>query len=325
MSSPRELLEPFLLELSLFLNLSTVGAYRYQLGCFFDYLEAQGVEHVGSVTHAVWDSYGHRLNTVPGKRGKLFSDSYKHLALQVPRSFLDWAYHRGHTLIDFESYPLSRAPLPSQKSIPSVAQIRKLLESPDTSNPRGLRDRLILDVFYTLGLRRQESLALDIGDINFKQQSLRVMGKGQRERCLPLTDRLSKLLSDYLKDVRPHLRPFPDEQAFWVSTYSGRRLTAESVSNIVMRHSKEVGLEGMHAHLLRHCCATHLLEAGATPKQIQTILGHVQAGSTDHYTHVSTEELKREFKRCHPRAHDCPTGAPFHRPVKAGAPVGPVS
>ena len=119
---------------------------------------------------------------------------------------------------------------------------------------------------------------------------------------MPLSDRLCKLLDSYLKSTRPNLRPFPDEEALWVSSYSGRRLTSESLLNIVTKYGKQVGLDGMHPHLLRHCCATHLLESGADLRWIQRFLGHASTQSTDLYTRVDSEELKREFRRCHPRA-----------------------
>lgn len=311
MSSPRELLEPFLLELSLSLSSSTVGAYRYQLGWFFEFLDSRDLRQVGCITPDDLLAYRHRLDTVPGKRGKLFSERYKQLALQVPTAFLKWAYQTGHTLVDFENGPVNKAPYPTEKPVLSVRQISRFLEAPDPNSPSGRRDRLILDIFYTLGLRRQESLRLNLADISFQRQTLRVMGKGRKERLMPLSERLCKLLDRYMRNIRPSLRPFPDEEALWVSPYSGRRLTSESLLNIVLKYGEKVGLEGMHPHLLRHCCATHMLEAGACLRRIQQFLGHASTKSTDLYTRVSSEELKREFRRCHPRAlHPSPGVCP---------------
>lgn len=302
MSSPRELLEPFLLELSLSLASSTVDAYRYQLGCFFEFLDSRGVRQVGCITPEDLAAYRYHLDTVPGKRGKLVSERYKQFALQVPTTFLKWACCAGHVLVELDSGPVNKAPQPTERPVLSVRQISKFLEAPNPNSPSGRRDRLILDIFYTLGLRRQESLRLDLGDINFCRQTLRVMGKGRKERLMPLSGRLCKLLASYIKDTRPHLRPFPDEEALWVSSYSGRRLTAESILKIVIKYGERVGLEGLHPHLLRHCCATHMLEAGACLVWIQQFLGHASTESTDLYTRVSPEEMKREYRRCHPRA-----------------------
>jgi len=300
--SPRELLEPFLLELRLSLASSTVGAYRYQLDQFFEFLDSRGVRQVGCITPEDLAAYRYHLDTVPGKRGQLVSERYKELALQVPTTFLKWACCAGHTLVDLGNGPVPKAPQPTERPVLSVRQILKFLEAPDPNSPSGRRDRLILDIFYTLGLRRQESLQLNLGDISFGKQTLRVMGKGRKERLMPLSDRLCKLLASYIKDTRPNLRPFPDEDALWVSSYSGRRLTSESLLKIVLKYGEKVGLEGMHPHLLRHCCATHMLEAGACLVRIQQFLGHASTKSTDLYTRVSPEEMKREFRRCHPRA-----------------------
>jgi len=305
-SSPGELLEPFLQELSLSLSSSTVGVYRYQLGRFFEFLETRGVKQVGCITPRDLAAYRHHLETVPGKRGKLVSDRYKQLALQVPQAFLKWACCTGLVLESAERFCpetlKGRAPHPTEKPVLSVAQVSKLLEAPDPNSPSGRRDRLILEVFYTLGLRRQESLVLDLSDISFQKQTLRVMGKGRKERLMPLSQRLCKLLDGYIRNTRPHLRPFPEEQALWISPNSGRRLTSESLMVVVVRSGRLVGLEGLHPHLLRHCCATHMLEGGASLKQIQTFLGHAGTKSTDHYTRVSPHDLQKEFRRCHPRA-----------------------
>lgn len=303
MPSPRELLEPFCQELALSLADSTVKAYRYQLEQFLEFLEARGVREVGCITPDDLAAYRSHLQTVPGKRGKLFSVRYQEHALGTPKAFFQWACSAGHILVAPEIRPQSnKAPHPTEKTVYSVRQIERLLEAPDPDTPSGKRDRAILEVFYSLGLRRRESLMLDLGDLNFHRQSLRVMGKGSKERLLPLSRRLCELLDGYMRNTRPHLRPCPDEQALWVSTYSGRRLTSESLLKIVQRYGNQVGLEGMHPHLLRHSCATHMLEGGADLSLIQRFLGHSEPRTTAHYAQVSVEELKREHRRCHPRS-----------------------
>jgi integrase/recombinase XerD len=299
-SSPRELMEPYLAERSLYVSASTVTGDLFHLSRFVDELEDKGLSHVGLITFEVLDRYRHQLDTVPGERGSLYSDAFKHKALQVPRLFLLWSFREGHTLVDFSSYPLPHRTLP-EIEVPSVEQVRKLLEAPDASRPPGRRDRLILESFYTLGLRRRESHRLDIGDLNFTQQTVRVVGKRQRERLLPLSQRLCRLLADYLKESRPYLRPFPGEQALWVSPQNGTRLSYTYLRSIVWRNSQKLGLGKIYPHLLRHACATHMLEAGAKLEQIQAFLGHNVPSSTERYAQVTDAELRREFERCHPR------------------------
>lgn len=301
MSSPRELLAPYLEERSLYVSVSTVKDDRFHLQRFFRFLDRQNVTHVGTLNLDTLAAYQRYLQTVPGKRGKLASESYLYKSLCLPKLFLEWAFRNGLTLESVESFSLPHCTNP-EPEIPTVEQVQKLLEAIDPSSPRGKRDSLILESFYTLGLRRRESHQLNLVDLNLAKQTLRVRGKNQRERLLPVSDRLCGLFSDYLKKGRPYLRPCPDEEALWVSQSNGTRLCYESLRNTVYRTAQKVGLSGIYPHLLRHACATHLLEAGAELSAIQAFLGHNSPDSTERYTHVSQQELQTVFGRCHPRA-----------------------
>jgi integrase/recombinase XerD len=301
-SSPRELLEPYLTERALVVSASTVASDLFYLGRFFEFLDESGLSHVGQTTFETLDRYRRQLDTMPGKRGAPLSKAFKQKALQIPRFFLSWSFREGHTLLDFESYPLPTRRLQDSIEVPTVDQVEKLLELPDTSSPQGRRDRLVLESFYTLGLRRRESHRLYIGDLNFTHQTVRVMGKRSRERILPLSDRLCRLLSDYLKNTRPFLRPLPEEQALWISSQTGKRLCFSSLREVVYRNAEKLGLGRVYPHLLRHAAATHMLEAGAKLEQIQVFLGHTVPASTERYAQVTDEELKREHRRSHPRA-----------------------
>ena len=178
---------------------------------------------------------------------------------------------------------------------------RSRMEAPDASCPEGFRDRLILECFYTLGLRRKECHRLDLADLELGAGTLKVMGKGSRERLLPLSPRLVELFKAYLRDGRPALRPSPEESALWVSPQSGRRLGYSTVKQRLDRFGDQVGLK-VHPHLLRHACATHLLEGGADVESIAQLLGHKRTDSTSHYAQVKPAEMRSEHARCHPRA-----------------------
>ena len=302
MSSPRALLEPYLAERALYVSESTVSGDLFHLKRFFAFLDERGVEHVGAISLEVLEAYRYRLDTVPGKRGTLASGAFKHKALHVPRLFLLWAFREGHTLVDFDSFPLPHRTLP-EIVVPTVVQAQKLLEAPSLNSPSGRRDRLVLESFYTLGLRRRESHRLNIDDLDLSRQTVRVMGKRSRERLLPLSSRLCKLFGDYIKQDRPCLRPFPSERALWVSPQNGTRLGHTYLRCIVWRNSEKLGLGRVYPHLLRHACASHMLEAGARLEQIQAFLGHAVPSSTDRYAQVTDSELQEHFKRYHPRAH----------------------
>ena len=301
MSSPRALLESFLAERALYVSASTACGDLFYLQRFLEFLEERKVKRVGAVSLEMLEAYRHRLNTVPGKRGEQLSEAYKHRALHVPRLFMMWALREGHTLVDFERFPLPHRTLP-EIVVPTVAQVEMLLNAPDPNSPPGRRDRLVLESFYTLGLRRRESHRLNIEDLNLSQQTVKVMGKWSRERVLPLSSRLCRLLSEYLKEARPYLRPFPEERALWVSPQNGTRLGYTYIRDIVWRNSEKLGLGKIYPHLLRHACATHMLEAGAKLEHIQAFLGHSVPSSTERYTQVTDSELQKVHRHFHPRA-----------------------
>lgn len=301
MSSPRALLEAFNAERSTCWAASTVRGDLFYFERFLKFLERQGVDHIGAITFETLDAYRYGLDGVLGCRGKPLSPRYKQKAVAIPRLFLMWAYRHGHTLVNFGSYPLPRASSPTIQA-PTVAQLTKLLAAPDTSTPSGLRDLLILECFYTLGLRRHECYQLDVGDLSLRQQTLRVLGKPLRERLMPLSDRLCRLLEEYLQVARPRLRIYPDEQALWIAPSTGQRLGEVSIRHMVARTSVRAGLPKLYPHLLRHACGTHMFEAGADIAQIQAFLGHSRLSSTQRYVRVSPDEMASLLKRCHPRA-----------------------
>lgn len=303
MSSPRELLEAFNNERSSYWAASTVRGDLFYSERFLKFLEGQGVDHVGAITFETLDAYRYGLDTILGCRGKPLSPRYKQKAVAIPRQFLLWAYRCGHTLVDFDSYVLPRASSPTIQA-PTVAQMSKLLAAPDVSTPLGLRDLLILECFYTLGLRRHECYRLDLEDLSLRQQTLRVLGKPLRERLMPLSVRLCRLMEEYLQNARPRLRAYPDEQALWIAPSTGRRLGDVSIRHMVARASVRVGLPMLYPHLLRHACGTHMFEAGADIAQIQAFLGHSRISSTERYVSVSPDEIASLLKRCHPRMAD---------------------
>lgn len=301
MPSPRSLI-PFHLEArALVVSPVTVrGSGRYAEQ-FVTFLEGRGIEEISSVTEANLADYAVELRTrLSRRRGRPLSDAYIASSLGAAKSFLVWAHQAGFLLVDLSTFPIAR-PLQKLKAVPSAEQVQKLLEAPDASCPEGFRDRLILECFYTLGLRRQECHRLDMADVELGAGTLKVMGKGSKERLLPLSPRLAELFAAYLWDGRKALRPRPEESALWVSPQSGRRLGYSTVKQRLNRFCDQVGLK-VHPHLLRHACATHLLEGGADVGHIQRLLGHKRLDSTSHYAQVKPAEMRSEHARCHPRA-----------------------
>ncbi|QVL55497.1 MAG: tyrosine recombinase XerC [Simkaniaceae bacterium] len=194
-------------------------------------------------------------------------------------------------------------PIPKALSYPEV---QEFFDQPNTEKFLGLRDRSIMELFYSSGLRISELAGINRGDVNFQARSLRVRGKGKKERIVPITQNVAKWIQKYLDDPRryeegkPHFQKDPD--AIFLNKW-GKRLTTRSIDRLFKTHLQKSGLAGnITPHTIRHTIATHWLENGMDLKTIQVLLGHASLGTTTIYTRVSSK-LKREvYERSHPRA-----------------------
>lgn len=187
----------------------------------------------------------------------------------------------------------------------SPEEVENLLKSfPENSrNPLSIRNRAILELMYSSGLRASETADLKIGSIHFDQEIVRVFGKGGKERIVPTGKPTLKLLKKYITEVRPILqKENPEESALFLS-YRGSRLDRERIWAIVKEAAKIAGIaKNIHPHTLRHSFASHLLENGADLRIIQEMLGHADISTTQIYTHVDQRRLLKIHKQFHPRA-----------------------
>jgi integrase/recombinase XerC len=181
-------------------------------------------------------------------------------------------------------------------------EIELLLSVPDTSTEIGLRDRAILEVLYSAGLRVAEICSLDTGDIDSQASELRVVGKGDKERVALLGKPALRAVDAYLHKSRPEMAARPSETALFLNRYGGR-LSARSIERLVKRYALEAGLDpNFHTHTLRHSFATHLLDGGADLRVVQDLMGHSSPATTQIYTYVSTEQARKVYLKSHPRA-----------------------
>ena len=181
--------------------------------------------------------------------------------------------------------------------------MHELLNLPDVTDVLGLRDRCILELFYATGIRRSELVRVDVEDINRDTGVLMVRkGKGGKDRVVPVGERVLSWLDRYLEDSRPLLLLHLDEHALFLTGY-GERFNPMSVGNWVRRMLDQIGVkkEGS-CHLLRHSCATHMLENGADIRFIQQLLGHARLDTTQIYTEVGILQLREVHARTHPNA-----------------------
>jgi integrase/recombinase XerD len=187
-----------------------------------------------------------------------------------------------------------------------VEEINKLLEAPDLATPIGLRDRAMLEVLYSTGLRVSELLNLRISDIDMRIGCVRCIGKGDKERLVPIGRKAIEAVEQYLAQGRPKFaRPSspPPHNQVLLLTSIGRRLSRVGIWKILHDYGVRLGLRGrLTPHKLRHSFATHLLERGADLRSVQLMLGHADISTTQIYTHVVEERLKQVYKAHHPRA-----------------------
>jgi len=183
----------------------------------------------------------------------------------------------------------------------SENQIEVLLEAPDTTRPLGLRDRAMLEVMYATGLRVSELCGLQLANLNLNQGVIRIMGKGQKERLVPLGGEAEDWLTRFLSDGRPGLLK-GSQSPFVFITARKTSLSRQAFWYMVRRHCRQAGIDkAISPHMLRHSFATHLLNHGADLRVVQLLLGHSDLSSTQIYTHIAREGLKRLHQAHHPR------------------------
>ena len=176
-----------------------------------------------------------------------------------------------------------------------------LLDQPRLSQaPTQIRDQSILELLYATGIRVSEMVSLDLDSINLKENFVRCVGKGSKERIVPIHDQASKLLLHYLKETRPrllkHYKSAWAQQAFFLNT-RGHRLSRQSCWNIIKDYAAKAITGHVSPHVLRHSFATHLMQRGATIRHVQELLGHSSISTTQIYTHLSNLELRDEFDK----------------------------
>jgi integrase/recombinase XerC/integrase/recombinase XerD len=259
---------------------STRRAYRGDLEAFASWLRSRGLglEEVDARVLAdyVADLGRGRDRLSPGSVAR---------RLAAIRSLLRFTFGRQNVP---ESTPGPRRArrLPE---VPKVAEIERLLELVEGSEPLALRNRALLELLYSAGLRSAEAVALDLADVDFEREAVHVFGKGGKERVVPLGEEAAACLALYLRDARPRLVRGANDAVF--ISVRGRRLDTSTIRRLVR-----------HPHRLRHAFATHLLEGGADLRTIQELLGHASLSTTQVYSRVDARRLRRVYDRSHPRS-----------------------
>lgn len=273
---------------------NTLVNYSVDLKQFLEYLEKQDIKDVKDIDLEAVRIF---LSNIIGIGISKTSAARK---LSAVRGFLKWLAIRG-LLSSNPAAPLKGPKIPS--SLPralSYESTDKLLTEGPKSGKNYDRDRLILELMYGSGLRVSELVELNWEMIDMETRTLRIMGKGSKERIVPFSKKTLGLLQDWslISDTTQKGPLFTSKKG------NAERLTVRTVHRVVLRSASKVGLHGVSPHTLRHCFATHMLENGAPLRIIQELLGHESIATTQKYLSITVEEAKRSYISAHPRANE---------------------
>ena len=295
--SSESLVDAYLTQLRVERNLSprTVAAYASDLGGFLRWADKAAV-HVLDADHRSLRLYLAELDRARYARRTIAR------RLAAVRSFYRYLVRTGQ-LASSPAAVLATPRLP--KRLPDIGTsdlIEHLLLTPNPATPLGMRDRAILELLYASGIRVSELTGLDLGAVDLSQGLITVMGKGSRERTVPIHRLAIRAVRTYLADARPLLDRGSGGDAVFLNRL-GTRLSDGGVRRMLDHHLQTLGASAsVTPHVLRHTFATHLLEGGADLRTVQELLGHVALSTTQIYTHVSTKHLREVHKGAHPRA-----------------------
>lgn len=272
---------------------NTIRAYKSDLRRWFSFCEAAGAAPLPPSKEKVAPFL--RKLTLQGKRSATIQ--------RYAATLRSWAHFlQMDGWVDGE---LQLPPIPEkEKNLPQIlneGEVERLLASCPDDSKLGLRDRALLELAYGCGLRASEACSLRLEDVDFNRGTLRVMGKGEKERVLPLIGKVRGCLRRYCDEARPLLNRKDLRDLFL--TRSGRPLRREDFWRIIQKRGKEAAIPSarLHPHVLRHSFATHLLRRGMDLRTLQELLGHSTIATTERYTHFDME-LRDVYDQCHPRA-----------------------
>ncbi|MCY1564831.1 site-specific tyrosine recombinase XerD [Staphylococcus pettenkoferi] len=293
-----EIIEEYLkfIQLEKGLSENTIGAYRRDLKKYQDYLEEEKINHIDFIDR----------QTIQVCLGDLHDKgaSAKSIArfISTIRSFHQFALREKYAAKD----PTVLIETPKyERRLPDVLEVDeviRLLETPDMSKNNGYRDRAMLELLYATGMRVTELINLKVEDVNLIMGFVRVFGKGNKERIVPLGETIIDILETYIETVRPQLLKKTVTDNLFLNMH-GKPLSRQAIWKMIKQNGVKAEIfKTLTPHTLRHSFATHLLENGADLRAVQEMLGHADISTTQLYTHVSKSQIRKIYNQFHPRA-----------------------
>ena len=284
------------LELERNLSTNTVNSYRNDLNSLIGYLKEKKINDPADIKTHHLSSFFKTLSKL-GLSSRSSARYYSSL-----KGFLKYLITNGY----LKQNPMEKLSAPKvSKGLPvvlNVSEVEKILNCPDTSTKLGLRDKSLLETFYACGLRVSELINLKVADLFLKQDIIRVLGKGSKERLVPIGSSAIKWIEEYLSKSRPLLVKKAKSENYLFLNIRGLILSRMGVWKIVNQNAQASGIKKeVHPHTFRHSFATHLLEGGADLRAVQEMLGHADISTTQIYTHLDRDYIKQIHKEYHPR------------------------
>jgi integrase/recombinase XerD len=281
----------------------TLAAYRHDLTRYVGFLAKRGVHVVQAIDESTVRAFVASVSaSTHGPDEAPYKAASVSRALSAVRSFHRFLLREGAADRD-PTAGVVRPKLPRALPHPlGVDEVRRILEAPDSATPAGGRDRAMLEVLYGAGLRVSELTGLDVDDVDLDDGAVRVLGKGGKEREVPIGRYARDAVGAYLTRVRPGFVSARTRGALFLNARGGR-LTRQSCSRLLATYARQTGIDRrVSPHDLRHSFATHLLEGGADVRVVQELLGHASVATTQIYTLVTKEHLRAVYYTSHPRA-----------------------
>ncbi len=303
---------------------STVTGRRAHLDLFATWCDARGVITLETITPAVLERYQHWLTGRRTRDGTPLSWSTQANMLTAVRMLLAWATRTRRLVVNpAAELELPRLPTRLPRAVLSVSEAERVLAQPDLTTALGLRDRAILEVLYSTGLRRMELIGLDLADLDAERGVVLVReGKGKKDRLVPIGERAIRWTERYLDQVRHRLVHTREHRALFLSA-RGTRIRPPRLTERLHRYLVQAGIEKPGScHVWRHTAATLMHDGGADIRDVQEMLGHAQLSTTQIYTRVSIERLKAVHAKTHPAHLSLPlvhARAPFSLAAEVAA------
>lgn len=281
---------------------NTVSAYHNDLSQLASFVEGDASER-GLMPSWANLSRQQMLSYLLSLSEKSYAATTKARKIAAAKSFFKFMVAEGK----LANNPTENVGSPNVgRSLPkplSVSQVRRLLEQPaKLPKLEAKRDRAMLELLYASGMRVSELMSLNLGDVDSGGDFVRCLGKGNKERLIPIYRRAALAVEEYVKEARPHLVRIDEEKALFLNR-RGDRLTRQGFWQILKGYAKSAELnEEVTPHTLRHSFATHMLSGGADLRSVQELLGHANISTTQVYTHLTSEHVRRTYEKSHPRA-----------------------